>query len=680
MNEQGKRIKNEWEFFYNGWKSKLNKSSRSGATVDNLFPDERKSSLDFDLLKKLGLNRDRICDKNGNPDALFFYQLLLPMCDPQQSGIENDPRKGFYTDVTRYSNLYKHQMGIGSTYGHSIPEIQMYEYVRFDGCIVRDGVRGGGDGALYRRWFSGNAHADDYCQEAMPLSRWNQLKRVYKLNNNDKAKGKGEVGYNPTYKYDLIYDVLTSNVRAITKRAELDLTGDETSWGFMGYGEAGTKVVSRIMGKPGISKGGQTVVVSATNRIRPYWYQHRHNKTKRYGVGWTAEGPCEVRSCIDFLDNYVVGKGGDEKKIFSKEPHMTFDNYFSGEVIFQYAGNRKWGLAMTTRRDRQPKAVNSEYMHKKKTDVATVRTKVARFIEPVILVKQQENYEIVLTSFQSTSSCNIMTVNAFDENHNFIEARSRGRGNHRRMYCIENNTARRLYLKTYSRIDSIDHLLKNMKLKYTTWKYWHAPVNHCKALAIATAYDLYLEVCEGKSDPALKLSHPVDSFIFRDILSRQMCNYLPEEQKYPGDENMRLVTVMNRKRKAELKKNTKDSINIPLGDGSDFISFGQYKSIMGRNPVRFCMDLTQFENHLKVMKPHKSRMRCAVCGDFAFKRCGICGVALHHLDIKGVGKGWSCSFQYHDESYLGLCHEDQGLIENGKVWKNEMEQQLAPEQ
>ena len=73
------------------------------------------------------------------------------------------------------------------------------------------------------------------------------------------------MGYNPTYKYDLIYDVLTSNVRAITKRAELDLTGDETSWGFMGYGEAGTKVVSRIMGKPGISKGGQTVIVSATN-------------------------------------------------------------------------------------------------------------------------------------------------------------------------------------------------------------------------------------------------------------------------------------------------------------------------------------------------------------------------------------------------------------------------------
>lgn len=37
-------------------------------------------------------------------DALFFYQLLLPICDPEQSGIVDDPRVGFYVPVSTHSN------------------------------------------------------------------------------------------------------------------------------------------------------------------------------------------------------------------------------------------------------------------------------------------------------------------------------------------------------------------------------------------------------------------------------------------------------------------------------------------------------------------------------------------------------------------------------------------------
>ena len=267
----------------------------------------------------------------------------------------------------------------------------------------------------------------------MSLQRWNQLKRIFKLNNNDLAKKRGEEGYNPTYKYDMIYKTLVDNVLAITKKGELDLTGDETSWGFQGYGEKGAKVVERVVGKPGISKGGQTAIVSATNRICPYWYQHRHAFTPRYGKGFTAEGPSEVRTCIDSLENLVVGRGGNEKKIFSKCPHITWDNYFSGEAICHYAGKKGFGLLMTNCRDRLPAGVKSEYLHKKKTDSST-RTKIARYIEPVILVKDGGNYEIVLTSFQSTSSCNIISVNSMSRNQNFVEARSRGRKDKKILY------------------------------------------------------------------------------------------------------------------------------------------------------------------------------------------------------------------------------------------------------
>ena len=83
------------------------------------------------------------------------------------------------------------------------------------------------------------------------------------------TKKGGEDGYNPSYKYDMVYDVIVSNVSnviSLTKDGELDLTGDETSWGFQWYGEKGGKVVYRFT-KPGISKAGQTVIVSTSNCI-----------------------------------------------------------------------------------------------------------------------------------------------------------------------------------------------------------------------------------------------------------------------------------------------------------------------------------------------------------------------------------------------------------------------------
>ena len=51
------------------------------------------------------------------------------------------------------------------------------------------------------------------------------------------------------------------------KEGELDLTGDETSWTHMGFGEAQSGNLGRIMNKNGTSKGGQLAIVSATNRI-----------------------------------------------------------------------------------------------------------------------------------------------------------------------------------------------------------------------------------------------------------------------------------------------------------------------------------------------------------------------------------------------------------------------------
>ena len=95
-------------------------------------------------------------------DALFFYQLLLPICDPKRSDIDNDPRKPFYSQVESFSNLYAYSIGLGGSYGHKLQVIELHQLVRFDGVVVQDGVRGGSDGALYRRWIDGSDYTAFY--------------------------------------------------------------------------------------------------------------------------------------------------------------------------------------------------------------------------------------------------------------------------------------------------------------------------------------------------------------------------------------------------------------------------------------------------------------------------------------------------------------------------------------
>jgi hypothetical protein len=80
---------------------------------------------------------------------------------------------------------------------------------------------------------------------------------MLKLCDNDLAPKRGEKGNDPAYKYDYIYRTIIDNLNALTERAKLDLCGDETTYSHMGFGEPGSGLVARIMGKPGISKGGQ---------------------------------------------------------------------------------------------------------------------------------------------------------------------------------------------------------------------------------------------------------------------------------------------------------------------------------------------------------------------------------------------------------------------------------------
>jgi hypothetical protein len=130
----GKREEGGYEFFYQGWKQEnpTRENCRFGATREELFPTDRDIKLDVTFLKKMGLSKQRMEQCN----ALFFYQLLLPIADPAMSGIDGDTRMGYYKDVARNTNMYA--FGVknrGRTRGHVFRPTTAEELLVWDGIV-----------------------------------------------------------------------------------------------------------------------------------------------------------------------------------------------------------------------------------------------------------------------------------------------------------------------------------------------------------------------------------------------------------------------------------------------------------------------------------------------------------------------------------------------------------------
>jgi len=89
-----------------------------------MWPANRKGSLDANTLTKLKMSREGMTEEaDGQPDALFFHQLILPIHNIDNTKIltvEQDPRKPFYSNVAHWTNMCAcEELGIlGGGYGH----------------------------------------------------------------------------------------------------------------------------------------------------------------------------------------------------------------------------------------------------------------------------------------------------------------------------------------------------------------------------------------------------------------------------------------------------------------------------------------------------------------------------------------------------------------------------------
>jgi hypothetical protein len=214
----------------------------------------------------------------------------------------------------------------------------------------------------------------------------------------------------------------------------------------------------------------------------------------------------------------------------------------------------------------------------------------------------------------------------------------------------------------------IDHLIKNAKLFYRSWKYWHSPMLHGKGMVVAIAYDMYLECAEGNLNPDWKLAKPVDYWTFRERLSDKMLGYKPENRQYPGDQFMRATTKLSKKQKN--KRSTNHSLSSAQGAfaGVDKVTFESASAQIDSEPIRLCGDLSDFTRHAEsVIHGMKNPRNCKWCGIACHQMCGLCKKALHYMPNKGNSAGKICFVKYHNEMCFGLAKDDFRIVSKRKA-------------
>ena len=131
--------------------------------------------------------------------------------------------------------------------------------------------------------------------------------------------------------------------------------------------------------------------------------------------------------------------------IYNQRPHITADNYFSGEHVLDYLGQRGYGMTCTCRRDRFPKGLKI-YLHHEKLLSTDIKGKIMCYQNPIIGIKhvpvpapavankegmpavanKAKAYTKTITSFHSTGATNLSGVNNLKSCELYVSKKERG--------------------------------------------------------------------------------------------------------------------------------------------------------------------------------------------------------------------------------------------------------------
>ncbi len=160
---------------------------------------------------------------------------------------------------------------------------------------------------------------------------------------------------------------------------------EETTWLNSSYAD----VQGRLNGKK-TDMGGQHVLLLDSQRRYLYAWTPCHNFFE-IKAQFTAMSPAEVVCMMDIIKPLIKGAPKEthdkRRQIFEEHVHVAMDNFYSGDEVLRFLGEGGWKAIMTCRRDWLPKDVPKMYFNFLKATLVNTRSKVARFEQPIIAVK-----------------------------------------------------------------------------------------------------------------------------------------------------------------------------------------------------------------------------------------------------------------------------------------------------
>ena len=117
----------------------------------------------------------------------------------------------------------------------------------------------------------------------------------------------------------------------------------------------------------------------------------------------------DIESMVDIsLDEATHSNDTSRPKIFKRKPTICADNFFFDNAMCEWIGKKGYGAIGTTARNVLPDGIKKKYLHLEKHAPGCPCSKVARFMNPIVTVKNYDGYQRVHVSFQSSSSTNLL--------------------------------------------------------------------------------------------------------------------------------------------------------------------------------------------------------------------------------------------------------------------------------
>ena len=328
-------------------------------------------------------------------------------------------------------------------------------------------------------------------------------------------------------------------------------------------------------------------------------------------------------------------------------------------MICRYGGEKGYGFTFTMAMNKEAffGDVPFELFHKpKKPKSHLLPVKCFRMENPIFAVQEfpakdgKKAYTLQHSSFMSTTSTNIVHVNGVNGNKIYVIVKKRGQGVHKKGRVVELNESRVTYLTTYGAVDGIDHLIQECCMFLKSRKYWHSAMVHIFAMAVITAYDMYLEVCEGKLNKNWHIKRPASFKEFRAQLATQMLYYSAKNGFYKGDKRMRCNTQLPKRRRTKKR------------DMNDSVTQEQFEE--AKQGPRLCGDLTEYHRHVQSYSAHKHGHKCVVCKQKAYTFCQVCGEWMHRYTNRGGNGQKYCDINWHNDLFFGLAEKDHCSLKN----------------